>query len=61
MNDPHDPNVTWDIAAAPADCLRVADALASTDGSLTGADQPAGDVPASRGTRRGREVTAWLR
>src|SRR5262245_4696013 len=61
MNAPHDPNVTSDhITSAPADPLRPADALrttdhvaesASTDGSHPGSDAPASDRPAVPGYR----------
>ena len=58
MNEPHDPKVTADLPAPPADSLGAADpsatigqvrGLAGTDGSHTAADAPASDLAAVPG------------
>ena len=65
MNEPHDPNVTSDLPSAPADSLRAADPLATTDhvrgsassdGFEPGADEPVNDLPTVPGYRVLREI-----
>jgi tetratricopeptide (TPR) repeat protein/serine/threonine protein kinase len=65
MNEPHDPNVTSDLASAAADSAAAAEALrttdhvrasASTDGSHPPADATAIDLPAVPGYRVLREI-----
>jgi serine/threonine protein kinase len=67
MSEPHDPNVTTDVPSAPADSLRAADPLGTTDhadglgttvDSRSGppADASASDLPAVPGYRVVREI-----